>query len=249
MNTDHLKTSLLGIGGIAAGLILATTVVACSNTDNNTDANEDPTHTTNENNPTNDNTTTSNEPPTTVVIYVNDTDQGGGKLATPSTDDSSDPGTEGTDDSSTDGTDSSDPGTEGTDDSSTDDDIVTEAGDGEDDDDSWITPPWWKDLELLHPDKHYDICDKFPEICDNLVLEELPELCDPDNGTCPGWVIDEILDELINQMPPGCTFDDECGPSLLNDIIQELDTTHHITTINPTKVQPLMPGKWMTPGN
>lgn len=239
MNTDHLKTSLLGIGGIAAGLILATTVVACSNTDSNTDASEDPTHTTNENNTTNE-PPTSNEPPTTVVIYVNDTDQGGGKLATPSTDDSSDPDTEGTD-----------PGTDdsSTDDSSTDDDIVTEAGDGEDDDDSWVIPPWWKDLELLHPDKHYDICDKFPEICDNLVLEELPEPCDPDNGTCPGWVIDEILDELINQMPPGCTFDDECGPSLLDDIIQKLDTSHHITTINPTKVQPLMPGKWMTPGN
>ena len=40
-----------------------------------------------------------------------------------------------------------------------------------------------------------DICDKDPQLCeDEEILVELPESCDPDEGTCPGWVIDDLIE-------------------------------------------------------
>jgi hypothetical protein len=246
MNIDHLKKTVLGVGGIAGGLALATALFACSptnetsNANNNDDAVQSPDQTISE--------ATHQDPPTTVVIYVNESNEGGGKLATLAG-------------SSDDGTDSSDPVTEG----SGDTDITDVSAEAVVPDDTPVDDTPVDDaaapldhplaagvtdfrLEIVHPDyldhsKVYDICAKYPFLCEGLMFEELPEPCDSEDGTCPGWVIEEILDELIKQIPPGCTFDDKCGPSLLEDIFEEINDIQ----INPGMLQPLMPARVITP--
>ena len=89
----------------------------------------------------------------------------------------------------------------------------------DDDDDPVIvlTVPEWLDIvEEPKPAEPIDICEHFPWLCeDKDLLLELPQPCDPDEGTCPDWVIEEIIDEILDPCNLG-----GCPELALGDLIE-----------------------------
>ncbi|MGZ0220156.1 MAG: hypothetical protein ACKVIY_14200, partial [Acidimicrobiales bacterium] len=79
-------------------------------------------------------------------------------------------------------------------------------------------PIWIDDTTPLEP---IDFCELFPWLCsdDGPLVEELPEPCDPDDGTCPGWVIEEIIEMMPEPCGPG-----GCPAWVVEDLIQTIDS-------------------------
>ena len=184
-HSRNLKRTILVLSGIIGGLAVATTVVSCAGDTANTVA-ETASTDQSQAQPT---TSPPQQPPQTTVVYVTDK----GTVA------SADEGTNNPDNTPTvENDDSDEPG-----------DPVEVPTENDDSDEPVIAvtiPNWKKLVEEYKPSNPIDICEKLPTLCkDKELLVELPEPCDFYEGTCPNWVIEEILDELPELCnPAGC---------------------------------------------
>ena len=108
--------------------------------------------------------------------------------------------------------------------------------------------PIW--IDAITPLESIDICKLFPWLCSDDVplVEELPEPCDPDDGTCPGWVIEEIIEMMPEPCGPG-----GCPAWVVEDLIETIDSFdfeyNPIGIVHPDYfVQPPVIGGWMPIG-
>ena len=135
---------------------------------------------------------------------------------------------------------------------------VVEATPDDDDDDGpvivVVVPELLDIIEEYKPWEPFDICDHFPWLCeDEEILVELPEPCDPDEGTCPDWMFEEILEELPEPCVP-----DGCPVWVIDDLIETFESfnfAHNpieklgpIGPIEMAAIQPLIPMKWTPTG-
>ncbi len=115
-----------------------------------------------------------------------------------------------------------------------------------------VVPELLDIIEEYKPWEH--ICVKFPQLCeDEEILVELPEPCDPDEGTCPDWIYEEILEELPQPCVP-----DGCPAWIIDDLIETFESfnfAHNpieklgpIGPIEMAAIQPLIPMKWTPTG-
>jgi len=111
-------------------------------------------------------------------------------------------------------------------------------------------PIWIDAITDIKPWELIDICEQFPWICgdDGPLVEELPEPCDPDDGTCPGWVIEEIIEMMPEPCGPG-----GCPAWVVEDLIETIDSFdfeyNPIGIVHPNYfVQPPVIGGWMPIG-
>jgi hypothetical protein len=222
-HSRNLKRTILVLSGIIGGLAVATTVVSCAGDTANTVAETAST----DQSQAQPNTSSPQQPPQTTVVYVTDkgtvasADEGTNNpdnTPTVENDDSDEPGDPV--EVPTENDDSDEPGDPV--EVPTENDDSDEPGDPvevptavevptENDDSDWpviavTIPKWWNLVEEFKPWDPIDICEKLPTLCkDKELLVELPEPCDFDEGTCPNWVIEEILDELPELCnPAGC---------------------------------------------
>ena len=214
-HSSNLNRSVLVLSGIVGGLAVATTLVSCAGDTVGTVTEPAPTTDQTDQSQIRQNTATPEQPPATVVVY----DNGTGNSEPENTDNAQNPPiveTEDTDeapvvevpaddgdtvDGSGDPVDDGEPG--GVEvgtvvEFPTDDDdeapVFVEVP--TDDDGPVVVVPEWLDVIEKHKSwELIDICDKYPQLCeDEEILVELPESCDPDEGTCPGWVIDDLIE-------------------------------------------------------
>ena len=236
-HSKKLTQGILVLSGVVGGLAVATTLVSFNG--GGTDSAEASSAALADQSQGQQDTAAPEQPPTTVVVYVNED----GAVIT-------DPASTGS------GADAPDPEDTPVVESETEDTPV-DAGseDGEegpttDEDDGPLVmvevPIWTDDIIDIKPWELIDICEQFPWICgdDGPLVEELPEPCDPDDGTCPGWVIEEIIEMMPEPCGPG-----GCPAWVVEDLIQTIDRLdfeyNRIDIVHPEFfLEPLAIGGW-----
>ena len=203
--SSNLKRSVLVLGGIVGGLALAATMVSCGGDKAKTATETEPRDVSDQYE-VRPETAAVEQLTETVVVGVNndgalfnESDTANSSGGSPVTDSE-------TEDSEAAGTDAEDSEADPSD-------------DGDDDDGPVIMltiPEWLEIIEEPEPAEPINICEKFPWLCeDKDLLLELPEACDPDEGTCPNWVIEEIIDEILDPCNSG-----GCPVLPLGDLVQ-----------------------------
>jgi len=256
-HSKKLTQGILVLSGVVGGLAVATTLVSFNG--GGTDSAEASSAALADQSQGQQDTAAPEQPPTTVVVYVN---EDGAVITDPaSTGSGADaPDPEDTPVVESDPEDTpvveSDPEDTPVVESETEDTPV-DAGseDGEegpttDEDDGPLVmvevPIWTDDIIDIKPWELIDICEQFPWICgdDGPLVEELPEPCDPDDGTCPGWVIEEIIEMMPEPCGPG-----GCPAWVVEDLIQTIDRLdfeyNRIDIVHPEFfLEPLAIGGW-----
>ena len=240
-HSKKLTQSILVLSGVVGGLAVATTLVSFNG--GGTDPAEASSAALADQAQGQQDTAAPEQPPTTVVVYVNED----GTVI-------DDPASTGS------GADAPDPEDTPVVESDPEDTPV-DAGseDGEegpttDEDDGPLVlvevPIWIDAITDIKPWELIDICEQFPWICgdDGPLVEELPEPCDPDDGTCPGWVIEEIIEMMPEPCGPG-----GCPAWVVEDLIETIDSFdfeyNPIGIVHPNYfVQPPVIGGWMPIG-
>ncbi|MDG1412255.1 MAG: hypothetical protein P8L46_05330 [Acidimicrobiales bacterium] len=236
-HSKKLTQGILVLSGVVGGLAVATTLVSFNG--GGTDPAEASSAALADRAQGQQDTAAPEQPPTTVVVYVN---EDGTVIDDP--------------ESTGSGADAPDPEDTPVVESETEDTPV-DAGseDGEegpttDEDDGPLVmvevPIWTDDIIDIKPWELIDICEQFPWICgdDGPLVEELPEPCDPDDGTCPGWVIEEIIEMMPEPCGPG-----GCPAWVVEDLIQTIDRLdfeyNPIDIVHPEFfLEPLAIGGW-----
>ena len=219
-HTKTLKQSILVLSGVVGGLAAATTLISFNG--GGTDSAEASSAALADQSQGQQDTAAAEQPPTTVVVYVN---EDGAVIAGPestgsvaSTSESEDVPVDDSDPVvPVDDSDPVDPG----DGDAGDVVVYTELPTTDEDLGPLVlveVPIWIDDTTPLEP---IDFCELFPWLCsgDGPLVEELPEPCDPDDGTCPGWVIEEIIEMMPEPCGPG-----GCPAWVVEDLIQTIDS-------------------------
>ncbi|MDG2028684.1 MAG: hypothetical protein P8J50_16390 [Acidimicrobiales bacterium] len=239
-HNKKLTQGILVVSGVVGGLAVATILVSFNG--GRTDSAETSSAALADQSQDQQDTAAPEQPPTTVVVHVNED-------GTVITDPESTGNTAGPSESEDV---PADPESE-------DVPVYTEVPTDEEDDGPFVlveVDTWIEDIAEITPWEPIDICELFPWLCgdDGLLVEELPEPCDPDEGTCPGWVIDEIIDEIIETIP------EPCGPGgcpawVVEDLIEtiggfgfEYSPVGLIDAIGMGGAQPPAIGGWMPIG-